>query len=335
MKPNSIRVISGHDVNVILANKESSIIEVIKEAYLLHSKGNSFLPQSTFIRFSRNDKNRIIALPAFLDGQNPSVGIKWIASFPDNITKGIERASAIVILNSLETGRPQVILEGAIISAKRTAASAVLATQNLIVDQNITSVGIVGCGRINFEVLLFLKSAYPTLKAIMLLDLDIMRIDSFSKACQKKFPDIKLKIAKDISELNKNTKLISFATTEVSPYINKKTLFSPGSTILHISLRDLDPEIILANDNIVDDITHVCSASTSVHLAKQLSGNTTFIRGTLSEVIQNKIPPKRNVNDLTIFSPFGLGILDIALSSLVSTIAQKNNIGKYIENFFL
>jgi ornithine cyclodeaminase len=88
-------------------------------------------------------------------------------------------------------------------------------------------------------------------------------------------------------------------------------LLAHAPVVLNLSLRDLAPGLLLEAQNVVDDVDHCLRAQTSPHLAEQESGSRDFVTGTLVDVLSGRVvlDPRRTV----IFSPFGLGVLDLAV----------------------
>lgn len=330
MVSGDVLILSGDDVRVLLDGREQEILAATTAAYKAHGRGQSSLPHSLFLRFPADERNRIIALPAYLGDGFGIAGLKWISSFPANLEKDLDRASAVIILNSAQTGRPQAIMEGSVVSAKRTAASAALAASKLTAGPP-RAVGIIGCGPINFEVSRFLLAVWPELRRFYVFDVDAERAKQFRQKCGQL--NVEAEVVPELTTALREAELISFATTAGTPHVVSLSQCIPGSTILHVSLRDLSPEVILSSDNVVDDVAHVCRAQTSIHLVEQWTGNTDFIRCTLAEVLEGTAAPKRDAQALTIFSPFGLGVLDLAVAQLVRELASEESRGTLLKNF--
>ena len=333
MHNGDLLILTANEIAALLKDRETEIMEAVRVAYDIHSQGGSTLPHSLFLHFPDNARNRIIALPAYLNHDGGIAGMKWVSSFPDNLSLGVDRASAVLVLNSTRTGRPEALLEGSQISAKRTAASAALAAQYMHADKQVECAGFIGTGLINHEIVRFLLAAFPSLKNLVVHDLDRTRAEQFKERCESEFAGVAVKTAGDIKSVMRQASLISFATTAIEPHVHDLNDCAPGSTILHVSLRDLVPEVILACDNVVDDVDHVCRAKTSIHLAEQYVGHRDFVRCTLAEIFRGEAPPRRDEESIAVFSPFGLGVLDIMVGKLVMDLATEQGLGQVVTSF--
>ncbi|MFG1780503.1 2,3-diaminopropionate biosynthesis protein SbnB [Micromonospora sp. NPDC049051] len=325
-------ILTSTDVRAALHGREAEVLHAVEQAYLAHEAGRSALPHSVFLRFPDDDRNRIIALPAYLGGPEPTAGVKWISSFPANIGQGVPRASSAIILNSMRTGQPEVLLEGARVSAWRTAASAALAARLLPAETDQAGVTLLGCGVINFAVLRFLSQVVSGLTDVTVHDVSTERATAFQARCAEVLPSLTVHVETDQGRaLGRNT-LVSVATNALTPYLDTR-LLRPGTLVLHVSLRDVLPDAVLEAVNVVDDVDHVLRAATSVDVAARQVGHHDFIAATIGQLAARPQTPPRDPHRVTVVSPFGLGVLDLAVAGLVVRIARDTGLGARIENF--
>ena len=332
MPNNDILIIGAPEVEAALKDREEDVIAAVKSAYETHSRGASSLPHSSFLRFPDSDKDRIICLPAFLGGDYQLAGVKWIASMPGNVARGMERASAVMILNDRETGRPRAVIEGSIISKQRTAASAALASK-VLAEGEPGTIGFVGCGPINTAVAQFLAITWPNVRRLMAFDLDPARAEAFGKALLVQRPGVDFKVAASLQELLSECPMVAFSTTAITPYVDDLDACPAGATILHVSLRDLKPGVIVSNHNIVDDLDHVNRAATSIHLASEQQGHTDFVHSSLGDILLGKANVPERDGRKSIFTPFGLGVLDLAVADLVMKKLAEDGGGTLVKSF--
>jgi 2,3-diaminopropionate biosynthesis protein SbnB len=331
MIEHNFNIIKGKVVEQLIWQQPEIIYEVIKQTYISYHQENNSDTASYFLRFPNNPKARIIALPTYLslDDKKSIAGLKWIASFPENIKIGLPRASAVIILNNCETGYPYACMEGSVISAARTAGSAVLAAEYINNRQKkAKKIGFVGTGYIAKTIYRFFEALLWEFDESLLFDNKPIYAEKF----KREFVNSNITITESLEQLITECDLIVFATTSATPYIHNTAWFRHNPKILHISLRDLAPEILMQANNIVDHVEHVLSANTSPHLTLQQYGNKNFINGTMGNLLAQNIT--LDTSKPTIFSPMGLGILDLALANYVYQAAYQTDKLISIDDFF-
>ncbi len=326
-------VISGAQVQRALHGREKQIVALVEATYRLHGAGDSVNPPSYFLRFPDRPTSRIIALPASIGGSVPVDGLKWISSFPANVRAGLPRASAVLVLNDHDTGYPFACLESSIISATRTAASAALAADRLSCGRpRPTRIGFFGTGLIARYIHTFLAGTGWTFDTIGVHDVSADSAAGFCGCLRQAGTAGQITVHDSAEKLIRSSDLVVFATIAGEPHVTDPDWFAHHPLVLHVSLRDLAPEILLASANIVDDVEHCLKADTSPHLAEQLTGNRDFLDGTLDDVMTGRVTPP--TDRPVIFSPFGLGVLDLAVGKYVYDEVARAGHLHLIDDFF-
>ncbi|MDH6625542.1 2,3-diaminopropionate biosynthesis protein SbnB [Streptomyces sp. LBL] len=326
-------VISGEQVQQALHGRESEIADLVETVYRLHGAGDSVNPPSYFLRFPDRPSSRIIALPASLGGPLRVDGLKWISSFPENTRSGLPRASAVLILNNPDTGYPYACLESSVISATRTAASAALAAHRLSAGrERPRRVGFAGAGLIARYIHTHLSATGWEFEDTGVYDLSADSAAGFRGYLERSGAPGRITVHSTAESLVRASDLLVFATVAAAPHVHDPQWFTHHPLVLHVSLRDLSPRILLASANFVDDVEHCLKAETSPHLAERVTGSREFVDGTLNDVLTGRVavPADRTV----VFSPFGLGVLDLAVGRFVHDEVARRGELRAVDGFF-
>lgn len=326
----TFHVMGGKDVRAVIDKSRPDIYARVRETYLAHHRGATINPNSYFLRFPEKPDARIIALPAALRDDGGVAGLKWIGSFPANVGRNIPRASAVLLLNDFETGYPFAALEAAQISAARTAASAVLGAEALHGSRVAGKAAVVGAGVISRAVLDFFHALGWSFDSIAVHD----AVPGYAEKSAEYVRSLGYRgsVCAGLPEALDGADVVVLATTAATPYIVDEGALAPGQTVLNISLRDIGPDLIAASHNIVDDVEHCLNANTSPHLAVQKFGHRDFLDGTIAQLLLGETA--LGGDRPRIFSPFGLGVLDLAVGHEIFKAGLADGRVQPVPDFF-
>ena len=117
-------------------------LDLVEHTYRSLAAGRVELPPKPGVH-PRKD-SFVHAMPAYLRDEDV-VALKWVAGYPANKERGLPYITGLIVLNDPETGLPLVVMDGAEITAARTAAASGVCVRRFAPD-GWRHAAILGCG---------------------------------------------------------------------------------------------------------------------------------------------------------------------------------------------
>ncbi|MBP3397023.1 MAG: hypothetical protein J6L87_07615, partial [Clostridia bacterium] len=182
----TFRYLSQEDILALNIPYED-VLDAVEKAMAKFSQGLCQLPVKVHV--NSRPGTYVNAMPAYIGGEDEAQGMKWIAGYPANRTKGLPVTWGLMVMNNCETGGVEAIMDGRWITAIRTAAVAAV-TAKYCKPKNTEAITIIGAGEQGRSNARLMKIVIPELKRIYIGDLYEAAIDSYLKKMRPLMPDV-------------------------------------------------------------------------------------------------------------------------------------------------
>ena len=239
-----------------------------------------------------------------------------------------------LLLIDSKTGGVDAIIEVFRLGALRTAAASRVATKYLV-QQNATSLGVIGAGRQARTQILSICAVRP-IKSIIVLGRDQTKTLQFCEEMSSElgFP---VNVAKDHLDLY-DCSIICTATTSHKPVLFGKNL-RPGTYIYSIGANRMERQ------ELDDEVIPKCSIVTVDNKDQAQKGSALLNRAIkdvkssfcwddvleLSDCIKAKDQIPRQSGAITLYNSHGVAMDDVALATKAFDLANEQGVGSFVE----
>jgi ornithine cyclodeaminase len=322
--------LSRADLSSLGGAHSQPYVDAIVDGLAAHAHGNYVQPLKPYLRWPGADHiaDRIIAMPCYLGGEQPVAGLKWVGSRQHNpVQFGLERASAVIVLNDAETNYPIAILEGGLISGMRTAAITAVGTRYLA-REGFTDVGCIGCGPIARMQMQTLLEQFPGIQRIHLFDLSPEAAKSLGAILAKSNPDVDFLFVDSAESAVRAADVVVTCTVTSTPYLAFDWL-KPGAFISNISIMDVHKDVYERVDKVVVDDWDQSNREKKIINQLVLEGRFSReqLHAELGEIVIGDRPGRENEDEIILLNPMGMAIDDIICARHFYRLAHERGAG--------
>ncbi|MFC7342836.1 2,3-diaminopropionate biosynthesis protein SbnB [Saccharopolyspora griseoalba] len=326
--------LSRGDITAVGGAEAELYVEALRAGLIAHAEGKTVQPLKPYLRAAGKQghiADRIIAMPAHVGDPGLS-GIKWIGSKHDNpVARGMERASAVIVLNDPESNYPVALLEGSQISAWRTAGVTCLAAEHLARD-GFTDVSLVGCGLIGSTQIEALLQRFGHIRAIHLFDANPETAKALAERVERDHPAVTARVAESAEDAVRGGDLVVPCTVTSEPYLEFDWL-KPGSLLCNVSIMDTHKDAFLEADKVVVDDWEQSNREKKIinQLVLEGSFSREQLHAELGEILAGTRPGRTDDEEIIVLNPMGMAVEDIACAGAVYERARERGVGTWLD----
>ena len=269
-------------------------------------------------------------MPAFIDGDAPSLGTKLVSVYHSNLEKGLPSHLATIVLFDVDTGALQAVLDGRYITEARTAAASAVSAKHL--------------ARKDARVLAVLGSGVPARSHIEAIarvrPIEEIRVWGRNTAnVRKLFAEIaastrpRLVAAATAEDAVRGADVVALVTASREPVLGR-SMVPPGAHICAVGAcrpdqREMDTALVKSGRLFVDSRAGALAEAGDIVIPiKEGAFDASHIAGEIGDVCGGRVPGRRESAEITIFKSLGMAVEDVAAAHLAFERASERGLGR-------
>lgn len=319
MKADQILVINPGEVDRLLPLEKA--IEAVEAAFRAHATGEAAL--FPVVR----ERLREGAVSGIKSGYWPNrhiVGLKLAGYWPGNRSAGLPNHQASVLLADSDSGRLLALMDGNVITSRRTAAASVIGAR-LLARPKPRVIAILGCGAQGRSQAHALITSFRSLSEVHVWDRSPARAESLAADLRAVFP-IEVSTATTGADAIHGAQLINTTTASTSPLFELEDV-AAGAHINAMGSdtagkRELGARLVESTLLVVDDrdqSRRLGESQPPVSLETEPP--------TVGEILLGLKPARTSEDQVTVFDSTGIGLQDLAAAEAIYRSAIRMRVG--------
>jgi ornithine cyclodeaminase len=309
-----MRIVTADDINRVL--RYDALIDALAEAFrsdiTAPDKIAHFIPQPS------GGDAKVMLMPAWSNSGEWFIGCKLVNLFPSNAKHNKPAVLGTYVLMSGDTGETLAVMDGAALTAWRTACASALAARYLA-REDASHLLMIGAGALAPHLIRAHRAVRPITRVTLW---NRTRSHAISTAFALSAAGIEPAIADDLEEAVREADIVSCATLSPTPLVRGAWL-KKGA---HVDLvgafsqktREADDTAIRRARVYVDSRASAPKGSgdIAIPLKKKVLA-LKDIQGDLFELCRGKKKGRKRRDEITLFKSTGLALEDLAAAMLV------------------